>query len=205
MMNTEKEKLDIDIYDFDQTIFPYDSGTMFFIYSMIHYPWCIVLLPVIGLSFILMLIGLIHFTQFKKICYTYVPFIPKKKAVKKFWDKYERLIQPWFINERKRYSVIISASPDFLLEEIGKRVGFDTLISTRHSEKTGIITGKNCRGEEKIRRLYEVFDKEEINVVDVYSDSLKHDKYIFSLANGKCFHIVKGERIEFKYSEVYND
>ena len=204
-MNTEKEKLDIDIYDFDQTIFPYDSGTMFFIYSMIHYPWCIVLLPIIGLSLILMLIGIIHFTQFKKICYIYIPFIPKKKAVKKFWDKFERLIQPWFINERKRYSVIISASPDFLLEEIDRRIGFDTLISTRHNEKTGIIMGLNCRGEEKIRRLYEVFDKEEINVVDVYSDSLKHDKYIFSLANGKCFHIVKGERIEFKYSEVYSD
>ena len=204
-MNTEKEKLDIDIYDFDQTIFPYDSGTMFFIYSMIHYPWCLVLLPFIGVAFLLMLFGIIHFTQFKKVCYTYIPLIPKEKAVKKFWDKFEKLIQPWFINERKRYSVIISASPDFFLEEIAKRLEFDKLIATRHSEKTGIIMGLNCRGEEKIRRLYEVFDKEEINVVDVYSDSLKHDKYIFSLANGKCFHIVKGKRIEFKYSDVYSD
>ncbi|MBQ9531380.1 MAG: haloacid dehalogenase-like hydrolase [Eubacterium sp.] len=198
------KKLDIDLYDFDQTIFPYDSGTLFFIYSMIRYPWCIVLLPVIGVAFLAMLIGIIHFTQFKKICYIYVPFIPKKRAVIKFWDKYENRIQPWF-KERKRYSVVISASPDFLLEEISKRLNFDTLISTRHNPKTGIIDGKNCRGEEKIRRLYEVFDKDEINVVDVYSDSLKYDKYIFSLANGKCFHIVKGEKIEFKYSEVYND
>ena len=203
-MNTENKRLDVDLYDFDQTIFPYDSGTMFFIYSMLHYPWCIVLLPIIGLSFLLMVIGIIHFTQFKKICYTYVPFIPKERAVKKFWDKYEKLIQPWF-KQRKRYAVIISASPDFLLEEISRREGFDTLISTRHSKKTGIIIGKNCRGEEKVRRLWEVFDEDEINIVDVYSDSLKHDKYIFSLANGKCFHIVKGERIEFNYSEVYKD
>ena len=203
-MEKENKKLDVDLYDFDQTIFPYDSGTLFFVYSMIHYPWCIVLLPVIGFAFLLMVIGIIHFTQFKKICYTYVPFIPKQRAVRKFWDKYEKLIQPWF-KERKRYCVVISASPDFLLKEIDRRLKFDKLIATRHSEKTGIIVSQNCRGEEKVRRLYEVFDKDEINVVDVYSDSLKYDKYIFSLANGKCFHIVKGERIEFKYSDVYND
>ena len=198
----ENKKMDVDIYDFDQTIFPYDSGTLFFVYSMIHYPWCIILLPIIGFSFLLMLVGIIHFTQFKKICYTYVPFINKEKAVKKFWDRYEKLIQPWF-KERKRYAIVISASPDFLLKELDRRIGFDTLISTRHSEKTGIIVGQNCRGEEKVRRLYEVFDKDDINVVDVYSDSLKYDKYIFSLANGKCYHIVKGERKEFNYSEVY--
>ena len=203
-MNNEKKKLDIDIYDFDKTLVPYDSGTMFFIYSMIHYPWCIVLLPIIGFAFLLMAIGLIHFTQFKKICYTYIPLIPKEKAVKKFWDKHEKDIHPWFF-EKKRHAVIISASPDFFLKEISSRLNFDTLIATRHSEKTGIIVGKNCRGEEKVRRLYEVFDKDEINVIDVYSDSLKYDKYIFALANGKCFHIVKGEKQEFNYSQVYNN
>ncbi|MBR7061124.1 MAG: haloacid dehalogenase-like hydrolase [Eubacterium sp.] len=197
-------KLDIDIYDFDKTIFPYDSGTLFFIRSMIHYPWCLVLLPVISVAFLAMFAGLISFTQFKKICYIYIPFIPKERAVISFWNRYEKLIQPWF-KENNRFAVVISASPDFLLEEIAKRKKFDALISTRHSKKTGIIVGENCRGEEKIRRLYEVFKKDEINVVDVYSDSLKHDKYIFSLANGKCFQIVNGERIEFNYSEVYSD
>ena len=204
-MSSDNKKTDVDIYDFDQTIFPYDSGTLFFIYSMIHYPWCIILLPFIGIAFLLMLVGIIHFTQFKKICYTYIPLIPKEKAVVKFWDKYEKLIQPWFLTDRKRYSIIISASPDFFLEEISKRLEFDKLIATRHSEKTGIIVGQNCRGKEKVRRLWEVFNEDEINIVDVYSDSLKHDKYIFALANGKCYHIVKGERIEFNYSEVYKD
>lgn len=203
-MNTEKKKLDVDIYDFDQTIVPFDSGSLFFIYCMIHYPWCIVFLPFVLVAFVLMLLKVLRFTQFKRICYIYIPFIPKNRAIKKFWDKYEKDVHPWF-KERERYSIVISASPDFLLEEIGKRLHFDKLISTRHSKKTGIIIGENCRGEEKIRRLYQEFEKDEINIVDVYSDSLKHDKYIFSLANGKCFHIVKGEKIEFNYSEVYNN
>ena len=195
--------MDVDIYDFDKTIVPFDSGTRFFIYCMLHYPWCLVFLPFIGIAFLLMVLGVLHFTQFKKICYIYVRFIPKNRAIVKFWDKYDKYVYPWF-NERKRYSVVISASPDFLLEEINKRLHFDKLISTRHNEKTGIIIGENCRGEEKVKRLFEEFNEDEINVVDVYSDSLKYDKYIFSLAKGKCYHIVNGERIEFDYSEVYS-
>lgn len=196
--------MDIDIYDFDQTIVPFDSGSLFFAFCMLHYPWCIITLPLILAAFILMLLGMIHFTQFKKVCYAYIPFIPKKKAVKKFWNKYEHFVHPWF-GERKRYAVVISASPDFLLNEIQNRLGFEKLISTRHNEKNGMIIGENCRGEEKVRRLFEEFDKNEINIIDVYSDSLKYDKYIFSLAKGKCFHIVKGKKIEFNYSEVYKD
>ena len=203
-MNSKPEKKDIDIYDFDHTIVPFDSGTMFFVYCMIHYPWCILLLPFIGFAFILMLVGIFHFTQFKRVCYTYILFIPKEKAVKKFWDKFEKYVEPWF-GERKRYSVVISASPDFFLEEIAKRLNLDKLIATRHNPKTGIIIGENCRGEEKVKRLFEEFDESEINVVDVYSDSLKYDKYIFALANGKCFHIVKGERQEFNYSDIYKE
>ena len=203
-MDNNSTGLDIDIYDFDHTIVPFDSGTLFFIYCMIHYPWCLVLLPMIGIAFILMLVGIFRFTQFKRVCYTYILFIPKKKAVVKFWDKFEKYAEPWF-SERKRYSVVISASPDFFLEEISKRLKFDKLIATRHNPKTGIIVGENCRGEEKVRRLGEEFDMNEINVIDVYSDSLKYDKYIFSLAKGKCYHIVKGERIEFNYSDVYKD
>ena len=42
-------------------------------------------------------------------------------------------------------------------------------------------------------------------MTNVYSDSLRHDKPIFSLANGKCYHIVKGEKIPFDFNEVYGE
>ena len=85
-------------------------------------------------------------------------FIPLKKAVKGFWDRHENQVHKWFLN-RKRYSVVISASPDFLLDEIQKRLGFDELICTRHNAKTGAIIGKNCRDEEKVNRLFELYNK----------------------------------------------
>lgn len=192
---------DIDIYDFDKTIVPFDSGSLFCGYCALHYPWIILLMPVVAVGAILMVLKIISFTSFKRLCFIFVPFIPLDKAVKGFWDRHEHQVHKWFY-ERKRHSVVISASPDFLLEEIHKRLGFEDLICTRHNRKTGVIIGENCRDEEKVRRLYELYDKESIHVVDVYSDSLKHDKYIFSLGEN-CYHIVDGERIPFEFKKVY--
>ena len=78
--------MEVDIYDFDKTIVPFDSGSLFILYCMVHYPWCIITLPLIAVAGILMLVGVINFTQFKKTCFSFVALIPVKKAVKKFWD-----------------------------------------------------------------------------------------------------------------------
>ncbi len=196
--------MDIDIYDFDKTIVPFDSGSLFIGYCLLHYPWCAVILPVIAIAGILMLLRAISFTRFKRICFAFLPLIPKKRAVKGFWDRHEHQVHPWFANRARRCAVI-SASPDFLLGEIQKRLGFEELICTRHNPVTGVIIGENCRDEEKVRRLYQLYDREDIRVVDVYSDSIKHDRPIFSLANGTCYHIENGEKIPFRYSDVYMD
>ena len=150
-----------------------------------------------------MLAKLISFTDFKKICFMFVPLIPLDKAVKGFWDKHEKEVHKWFY-KRKRYTVVISASPDFLLNDISERLGFDKLICTRHNRKTGMIIGENCRDEEKVKRLYAEFDKNEINVIDVYSDSLRHDRPIFSLGKN-CYQIVDGKIVPFEYNKVYVD
>lgn len=51
--------------------------------------------------------------------------IPLDNAVKGFWDRHEHQVHKWFLN-RKRHAVVISASPDFLLNEIQK--GLDLRI-----------------------------------------------------------------------------
>lgn len=200
--------MDIDIYDFDGTLVPFDSGSLFIGYCFLHYPYLLLLLPfyapvLIG-GVLLALAGIVSFTAFKKISFSFVALIPLDKAVKGFWDRHEHQVNSWF-SERSRYSVVISASPDFLLDEISERLGFDKLICTRHNRRTGAIIGENCRNSEKIRRLYEEFDKACINVVDVYSDSLTNDKPIFSLAGDTCYHIVDGKKIAFQYKDKYKD
>ena len=192
--------MEIDIYDFDKTIVPFDSGSRFALYCLLHYPWIIIYLPIVAVAAILMLMKVINFTSFKKTCFMFVPLIPLKKAVNGFWNKYEKEVHKWFFN-RKRTCVVISASPDFLLEEIAKRLSFDYLICTRHSKKSGIIIGENCRDGEKVRRLYEKLS--DIQVIDVYSDSIKHDKPIFSLASGQCYQVVDSELVPFNFKEKY--
>ena len=195
---------EIDIYDFDKTLVPFDSGTKFAFFCALRYPWVALLMPLVGSGALLGICGLLSWKNFKKICFSFMPFIPRDKAVKAFWDKYEGLVFPWF-KERQREAVIISASPDFLLCEIQKRLGFEGLICTRHNKKTGKILGENCRSEEKVRRFYEEYGRENIRVCNVYSDSLTHDKPIFSLAEESCFHIVNGERKEFNYKDKFKE
>lgn len=101
----------------------------------------------------------------------------------------------------QRHAVVISASPDFLLNEIQK--GLDLRICFAQGIiKTGAIIGKNCRDEEKVKRLFELYNNEDIKIIDVYSDLLKHDKPIFSLGEN-CYHIVKGNKIPFKFKDIY--
>lgn len=196
--------MEIDIYDFDKTLVPFDSGSLFIGYCVLHYPWIILMIPAILIALLLTVFKIISFTSFKKMCFLFTPMIPLEKAVNGFWNRHEKQLFPWFF-ERERTAVVISASPDFLLDEIARRAGFDYLICTRHSEKTGAIVGENCRGEEKVRRLYEKFNKDDIKVIDVYSDSYRHDRPIFSLATRNCYHIEGGKRVKFSFSEKYKD
>ena len=65
--------------------------------------------------------------------------------------------------------MIISASPDFLLCDICRRLQVQFLIATRMDGRKGKIDGKNCKGEEKVRRFTQVFGERKID--QFYSDS----------------------------------
>lgn len=193
--------MELDIYDFDKTLIPYDSGTRFSLYCLLHYPYCFPLIIPIGIGLLLAMTGIITYQRFKKICFCYVRFIPLEQAVHRFWDKHEGDVNPWFF-ERRRPAVIISASPDFLLEDICRRIGAERLICSRHNRKTGALIGTNCAKAEKVTRFYSEYDRDSVRVIDVYSDSLRDDRYIFALAQGKCYQIVNRKKKEFSYSAL---
>ena len=194
----------IAIYDFDKTLIPYDSGSRFAFFCALRYPWCIPFAPVVGVFAALCVANILPWDVFKKICFYFMPFIPRERAIKRFWDKHEKDVYQWF-KDRPREALVISASPDFLLEELQKRIGFEGLICTRHNYKTGAIIGKNCARQEKVSRFYEEIDQNEVEVIDVYSDSLKNDKPIFSLATNKCYHIIDGNKNEFNYKDKFSE
>lgn len=74
--------MEIDIYDFDKTLVPFDSGSLFIGYCVLHYPWIIILIPAILIALLLTVFKIISFTSFKKMCFLFTPMIPLEKAVK---------------------------------------------------------------------------------------------------------------------------
>ncbi len=191
---------EVDIYDFDKTVFPVDSGSLFTAFAIATHPYAAVVLPYQAWGFFLCLIGRIDIGQMKKYAFSYLPLINTEKTVRRFWDLHERFVHEWARPEnRKRYSVLISASPDFLMSDIAQRLKFDAVICTRHDKK-GAVIGKNCHDKQKVRLFRKLFPDAEVECV--YSDSFVHDVFIFSLGK-KCFHIVKGRRIPFDFDKQF--
>lgn len=196
----------VDIYDFDKTVVPFDSGSTFALFCFIRHPYLIFLLPYYLIDIILWLTHIISLDTFKRHIFCFVRFINLEKNVKKYWDRHEKDFYDFARREnRERTAVVISASPDFLLKEAQKRLGFEYLLCTRHDPKTGTLLYHNCRNEEKVRRFYELFGDDVPEVVTVYSDSISNDGPIFSLGQN-CVHVHSGARLEpFKYEDVYGE
>lgn len=193
---------EIDIYDFDRTLIPFDSGSLFWLYCVVHYPWVLLCLPRQLAALALYGVDVYDLTKMKSPFFSFVRMIPKEKAVKDFWDKHEKYVYDWARRDKRaRYSVLISASPDFLVQEIANRIDMDDWISTAHDGK-GRIVGKNCHDMEKVKLFREKYP--DATVVNVFSDSIKNDKFIFSLAKN-CYHAVKGKKIPFSFDAMYQN
>lgn len=186
--------MQLDLYDFDKTVYPGDSTMHFWLFCLLRYPWIIFYFPVQAVCFLLWGIKLLPTGVFKSLFMRFVALIPTDRAVQRFWDQKEHKIYGWFAKEnRRRYTVVISASPDYLLAEICRRLEVDRLICTKGDPRTGKLVSANCKGDEKVRRLHA--ELPDCAVQAVYSDSLTSDAPIFSLGKEK-YHIIRGEQIE---------
>lgn len=157
-------------YDFDNTIYKGDS-TADFIF------WCLKKRPFLGFrllpgtaAFGGYLLKLCGKTYFKEKFYRILDSIPDvRKSAEEFWDEYDENIKQWYLDQKREDDVIISASPEFLLKPICQRLGIKHLIASRVDIATGMYLGKNCYGDEKVRRFKKRFDTAPD---EFYSDSL---------------------------------
>ena len=117
------------------------------------------------------------------------------KLVKKFYDEklktilFEDALKMMKKLKSEGYDIyLISASPEFYINEFYNIKEVDKIIGTKFNFKNGIfirkMEGKNCKGEEKVRRLKEVLKNEKIEVdfkqSYMFSDSLS-DKPLLDL------------------------
>ncbi len=159
----------MNIYDFDGTIYYGDSTYDFYKFCVREYG-LLKTVPNSLLQFTGLFLHLKDKTTAKQAFYNYYRYIPEINiALEDFWSSHERKLKPWYTDCFKRPDdIIISASPEFQLAPICRKLGVK-LIASRVDKYTGVYTGQNCEGKEKVRRLYEQFPGA---VVDkFYSDS----------------------------------
>lgn len=181
----------MNIYDFDETIYDSDSTKDFYFYCLKRYPAILLTVPYMAWGFFLYVIGAVEKTRAKEIMYRFLHHIPDIDAeLERFWDINERKIKPWYRERQREDDIIISASPEFLLSPICNRLGIKYLMASRVDKKTGKYTGENCWGEEKVKRLYEVFPDSKCE--EFYSDSLS-DTPLAKIADKAM--IIRGEKL----------
>ena len=94
-------------------------------------------------------------------------------AVEAFWKKNFCRVKAFYKETQRENDVVISASPEFLVKPACEKLGIKCVMGSPVDRKTGVFSGLNCHGKEKVRRFREVFPDAQID--DFYSDSYSDD------------------------------
>ena len=188
----------MNIYDFDGTIYDGDSGIDFIKYSLKRKPFSVLLAFIkTFFKFLKYKRGKVTLENVKETMFSFVPNIKNlDKYVKKFVYTHKSKIKKFYLNQKQKNDLIITASLDFYVKPLCHSVGIKRIIATKYNLKTGKIIGNNCKGKNKASIL-EKFSNN--NFSKVYTDS-ESDKPIFKFA--KEAYIVKKEEVTL-YTENY--
>jgi len=180
----------VNVYDFDKSLYRGDSSFDFYFYNLTNDQRLMKYLPKQLVALLKYKMHRITKTQMKEVLYSYFNSIEDMDTTLiKFWGKKAKKIKKFYTTTRRDDDIIISASPEFMLKPIMDKMNV-TCIASKVDKKTGIYTGLNCYGEEKVLRLKQQFPNVRIN--DFYSDSLADTPLAKS---AKRAFLVKGNKI----------
>ncbi len=172
----------INAYDFDGTIYDGDSSVDFTIYCIKRKPSVLIKLPTQVVGVLLYKLKIKDKEYMKEHLFSYLQLIDNiDEYIEDFWDKHYKKIKKFYFEQHEKSDVIISASPEFLLKPLEKKLKIDRVIATKVNKKTGKFESKNCHDYEKIKRYEELYEKNTIE--KFYSDSIKADKAMLEYAN----------------------
>lgn len=181
-------------YDFDGTIYDGDSSVDFYLFCLRKNKKILLQLPVQIWGAILYILGIIEKTEFKEHIFSFLKRIDNVDLyIKEFWDKKYKNIKSWYFDQKEKSDVIISASPEFLLKPLEKKLKV-TIMASKVDKKTGKFLEKNCHDVEKVRRFNEEIKDKKLK--SFYSDSMA-DKPIMNIAE-EAYYVKKDIRYNLK-------
>ena len=151
----------MNVYDWDNTIYRGDSTFHFVLYLWGHYPKTWLTLPRTLWCGLLYLLGLMKKQRFKQNLFRTFRYVKDmKRATAQFARTHLDGVQRWYVEQRAEDDIIISASPEFLVQEFvvfmrSLRMADEstTVIGSPVEMATGKYYGVNCYGEEKVRQF----------------------------------------------------
>lgn len=134
--------------------------------------------------------GFLEFERVKETMLSFIFEIPNyPKFIDEFVTRNMKKIKPWYYSKKNENDLILSASYELWVKEFASRLGIKNVIATR-VDSNGKILGKNCKSEEKLRRLYAVMPN--ASIASAYSDS-KSDECVLEKAS--VAYVVEGNKL----------
>lgn len=179
----------MNVYDFDDTIYDGDSTFDFILYCWKNVPGTRRNIPRSLWFGLLYGIHVVPKLTFKQKVYHMFTWVEDMDAlVEQFIDSHLDRIKPWYYDQQKPDDLVISASPEFIIQRFCKKIGISYAMASPVDPKTGSCP-VNCHGEEKVKRFYEAYPDGVIE--EFYSDSYSDSP----LANiSKQAFLVKGNK-----------
>jgi phosphoserine phosphatase len=186
------------VYDWDDTVVVPNSGVTFVAFCMWRYNELLRYLPHAGRALLKHRVKARSGKPFRAELYTFMRDVPDwEETVCLFWElKADAMLQPWYLAQKRPDDIIISDSADFMLRPLCDKLGV-RLLATPVDPVTGLLTGPDCYGPEKLRRLRE--DIGDVDIEEFYSESL-HDEPLARAAK-KAFLVKKGERLPWPFKK----
>lgn len=181
----------MNIYDFDNTIYNGDTNKDILLYSFKKHPFKVIK----ALNKTKKLErdykrGLITFEMVKEAMLSFLFEIDDLNGyIEKFVSSHMKNIKPWYLSRKTDYDIVISASYELWIIPFCKKLGIKYVLATK-TDKDGHIIGKNCKGEEKVKRLASTIPNAQI--ITSYSDS-ESDLPILNIA--KTAYVVEGNKL----------
>ena len=185
----------MNVYDFDNTIYDGESSFDFFMFCIKKNKRFLRVLPLILYKMLKYKLCIITIEELKKNAEDYAleffrTFPDVKEMVKEFWDGHMDKIKPYYKKQQQESDLVISASPDFLLEEICRRLDIKKCICSRVDSDTGKVEIL-CFRTNKVELFYKEFPHGIID--EFYTDSM-NDKPLIEISNSA--YLVKGDKIK---------
>lgn len=180
----------MNLYDFDGTIYDGDSCVDLVKYGLKHYPSLTLksLLKARKLNKKYKR-GEIEFERVKQRLMSFIFKIPNyPRFLNRFVASHMDKIKPWYKSRILPNDVIVTASYEIWINIFARRLGVKYVVATK-TDSIGKIIGKNCKGDEKVRRVREAFPDTPINAC--YGDS-KSDEPMLNMCENSF--VVEGKK-----------